>query len=887
VILSWLYQTLARVVSLFSKSSHERHLEEELDIHIELATEENIRRGIPPDAARREAILKLGSRDSVKELHRETRSLPFFENLVQDLGYGARQLRRNPLVTFTVIATLSIAIGANTTVFSFANALLFREPLGVAEPDRLVDIGVSHKGIGFASTSYPNYRDIAERTTTLEGVYAHPRFPRSMKLTMPGGAVERVFVTDVSTNYFRVLGAIPTAGRFFDRTDETNDPAVAVLNYGFWTRRFNRDPRVVGQTVRLNDSIVTIVGVASDGFIGTGIRAADMWLPLRPNPTRSAAWLLVGGRLKLGVSMEQAATELKSVGRALRSDYPLDNRDKDLRLAPLSPLPGETRPVGGFLGLLMGIVVVVLAIACANVSGVLLARAAARHQEIAVRLAIGAKRRRIIRQLLTETVLLFVLSAVVGLMLARVLTSILVSQLPALPFPVDISVSLDSRVVAFAMFVSFAAALLSGLAPALQVSKGDMVSALKNQAPRPLGGLRLRNAFVFAQVALSLLLVAVGGLFARALETVRYIDPGFDAGGVELASLDFSATTYDKITGASFARELLGRVRNIPRVEAATIATVLPGGFEGIGLGGISVPGVTPPDGAAWFSATWNVIEPGYFATLHMPLLDGRDFNANDRNGTQPVVILGEGATRKFWPGQSAVGKYIEQWGWGPGPQMALQKRLLVVGVARDPKFGSLVDGSSGIYVYLPVQQEHLQVWTMIAARSTDGRRLTEELRAVVAAMDANVAISSAQTAEEYASLGLAPWRIAASVAGSLGIVGMLLAAIGIYGVTAYVVTRRTKEIGVRIALGAQRTNVIGIVLRQGMSVVGAGVATGLIFALAAGRLLVAFLFGVSGADPIVFSSAIALFAMIDLAACYIPARRATRIDPISVLRNE
>ena len=886
MILSWLYRILARLSSVFSGSRHERHLEEELDIHIELATEENVRRGMTTDAARREAILKLGGRDSVKELHRDAHGLPVFENLVQDLVYGARQLRRNPLVTFTVVATLAIAIGASTSVFTVANALLFRDPEGVADPGRLIDIGVSQKGVGFAASSYPNFRDIAQRTTTLEGVYAHPRFPQPRKLTTPGGAAEVAFVTEVSTNYFRVLGTMPAAGRLFDPSDDAANGAVAVLNHAFWLRRFDGDPRVVGQTLRFDDKAVTVIGVATEGFNGTGVRAPDAWAPLLASTNRLGAVLLTGGRLKPGVSKAKASAELGVIGRALQAEYPIENRDKELRVASLSPLPGERGPVGGFLGLLMGIVVVVLAIACANVSGILLARGAARREEIAVRLAIGAGRARIIRQLLTETILLFFVGAIAGLMLARVLTSAVVSQLPALPFPIDLALSFDWRVLAFAIILSFIAASLSGLAPALQASKGEMNAGLKNIAPRALGRLTLRNVFVFSQVALSLLLVVLGGLFARALETVNSVDPGFDVNGVELATIDFKGAGYDRITGAAFARELIGRVRSAPRVETATIATVLPGGFEGIGLGSLSLPGMTLPDDDSP-SPTWNVIEPGYFGTLRMTLLEGRDFNLDDRNGTQPVVILGEGSARKFWPGDSAVGKYVEQGTWAPGQQMPSPKRLLVVGVVRDPKFGSLVDGTAGLYAYLPLQQEHLQVWTMIAARSTDGGRLTVEISRLVASIDPNLAITSAQTGKDYAALGLAPWRIAAAVSGSLGVVGLLLAAIGIYGVTAYMVSRRTREIGIRVALGARRMSIFGIVLRQGMSVVGAGIAVGLIFGAAAGHLLAGFLFGVSPTDPIVFSGAIALFTVIGFLACSIPARRATRINPVSALRNQ
>jgi predicted permease len=887
MILSCLYRTLARILSLISNSRYDRHLEQELESHVELATEENIRGGMPPAEARRNAILRLGGRDSARELHREARSLPIFENLVQDLVYGARQFRRNPLVTLTVVSTLALAIGATTTVFSVANAVLLRDPTGVVDPSRLVDIGVSFKGFGFAASSYPNYRDIAARTTTLEGVYAHPRFPRSMKMTAMDGAVGRAFVTQVSINYFRVLGVVPTAGSVFDPDDEPANGTTAVLSYAFWTRRFNRDPRVIGQTLRLNEQAFTVIGVASDGFKGTGIRAPDMWLPLGANTNRAGMALLIGGRLKPGVSLSQAAAELDVIGRALQADYPVENRDKELRVAALSPLPGESLPVAGFLGLLMAIVGIVLAIACANISGILLARATARRQEIAVRLAIGARRGRIIRQLLTETALLFVVSAIAGLILARLLTAVIVAQLPALPFPIDLTVSLDFRVILFALTLSFAASLLSGIAPAVQASRHEVVSALKYDAHRGLGRLTLRNAFVFAQVALSIFLVVIGGLFARALQSAALTDPGFDVTGVELASLDFSASGYDQAAGARFARDLIERIRTLPGVEAATIATVLPGGFEGIGLGDISVEGAALPDNAPSVQATWNVIETGYFATLHMPFVEGRDFSLDDRIGAQPVVILGEGAARRFWPGQSAIGRFIEQRTLAPGTLAPLQNRLLVVGVVRDPKFGSLVDGTSGNYAYLPLQQAYLQIWTMIAARSADGRRLTEEIRAVVAEMDPSVTISSEQTGKDYAALGLAPWRIAVLVSGSLGAVGLLLAAIGIYGVTAYVVTRRTREIGIRVALGATRTNVVGAILKEGLSLVGAAAVLGLVFAAAAGRLLMTFLFGVSPVDSLVFSGAAALFAIIGFVACYIPARRATSIDPINALRIE
>jgi predicted permease len=882
-MLSQIFEAVARIRCLFSKSDLDRNLQEELAAHIEFATEENIRRGMPVDAARRDAMLKLGSRDAALELHRDMRSLPSVETFAQDLVYGLRQLRRNPAVTLTAVLTLAIAIGANTAIFTVANALLFRDPAGVTDASRLVDIGVSYKGLGFGSNSYPNYIDIARRTTTLNGVYAHGRFPNGMKVAA-GTAVERAFVMNTSTNYFAVLGAKPVVGRVFD----ANETSTAILSYSYWTRRFSRDPAVVGQTLRLDERPFTVIGVASDGFQGTGVRAPDIWIPLVANDRRDAAWLVLGGRLKPGSTHAQAAAELRTIGNVLAAEYPADNKDRGLEVAALSPLPGETRPVAGFLGLLMGIVTIVLAIACANISGVLLARAAARRQEIAIRLAIGAGRFRIFRQLLTETMVLFAISAIAGVGLARVMTSVLISQFPKLPFPIHLTLSLDTRMVAFAIAVSFVAALFSGLTPALQASKGEVVSAMKNDVTSSFGRLRFRNAFVVAQVALSVLLVVVAGLFVRALLNAGIIDPGFDLTGVELATLDFKTAGYNETTGAAHARELVERIRRIPVVEAATIATVIPGGFEGIGLGGLSVPGVTPPDRKPLFSATWSVIEPGYFATLHMPLVEGRDFNADDQATSASVVILGEGAARKFWPGESAAGKYIEmRTGAPPGKALPPAKRLLVAGVVRDPKFGSLVDGSSGIYAYLPLQQAHLQVWTMIVARSTDGRRLTEEIRAAVASANPTLMIESSQTGDEYASLGLAPWRIAASVSGSLGIVGLALAGIGVYGVTAYMVTRRTREIGVRIALGAGRGSAVALIVKQGMRLVAIGGFIGMAFAAGAGQLIASLLFGAPPLDPLIFSATAALFLVIGFWACYIPALRATRINAIEALRND
>ena len=801
-----------------------------------------------------------------------------FQHIVQDAVYGFRQLRRDPVFALVTVLTIAIGIGANTAVFTMANALLFRNPVGVAEPHRLIDIGVRFRGFGFASTSYPNYRDISQRATTLQGVYAHPRFPAAMNL----GNEQEAFVTRASTNYFAVLGVVPTAGRLFVASD-TGDSRIAVLNYGFWTRRFNKDPAVVGQTLRFNGEPFTVVGVASPGFHGTGVRGVDAWIPLQEDGRRAGSVLLLGARLKPGVSMAQVSAELDQISRSLEFEHPAENRDRTFVAAGLSPIPGETGPVTVFLALLLTIVSLVLAIACANVSSLLLARAAARRSEIAVRLAIGAGRGRIVRQLLTETLALFLISAAAGVVLARALTSALVSRLPSLPFPIDISLSLDGRAVAFSMGLSLLAAVITGLVPSLQAARSDVVTALKSSAQGAFGRFWLRHAFVITQVALSTLLVIVGGLFLRTLQNVALSDPGFDARNVELVSLDLAGAGYTNLTGPFFSRQLIDRVRGMPNVESATLAVVIPGGFEGIGLGGLAVDGVAPPDGEPFFSPVWNVVESDYFATLRMPLLAGRDFNDDDRDGTQPVVILGEGAARRFWPGQDPIGRHVQLMRFEQMP--VLEATLQVVGVVRDPKFGSLVDGTTGVFAYLPIRQRYV-ARTMIVARSANGARISAEIRSAVQSLAPGLNTGNPQKAEDYVSLGLVPQRIAASVAGSLGIVGMLLAGIGIYGVTASMVVRRRREMGIRTALGAQRAHILRMVLQQGLSLVVIGTGVGVALAALASGVLSLFLLGSGALDPIVYWGTSGLFVGIGLLASYLPARRATRVNAIEALRE-
>ena len=821
--------------------------------------------------------------------------------MLQDFRYAARLLRRNPLFALTAALSLAIGIGANTAIFTIANALLFRPPAGVVAPGRLVDVGRSQDGEGFDNSSYPNYLDIRARHTVLDGIYAYRFEPEPMSLgggTGSSAGAERIFGGMTTLNYFTVLGTRPHIGRLFASSDSEEPGAapITVLNYAFWKRRFDGDPGIIGQTLTLNGRPYTVIGVTPEGFHGTSVVTGDLWVPitmvgdLSPRlsesilRSRQSVWLVMGARLKPGVTVRQAQEELAAIGQQLEREFPRENRGKGLRVVAQSPIPGNSGPFAAFFAVLMGIVSLVLAIACANVAGVLLARATARRREIAVRLAIGAGRGRLVRQMLIESTLLFVLGGAMGLALARVMTTLLLTQLPSLPVPIDMSLPLDLRAVSFTLGLSLVAAVAAGLAPALHGSRADVVGDLKADAQSRPDRQRLRNAFVIGQVAFSIMLVVAATLFVRALERAGAIDPGFDPQGLELAALDLSLARYTPETGRVFANELIQHIRSAPGVQSAALAAMVPLGGGGLGLGGLTVPGSTAQGAGRPFDVDWNVVTPGYFAAMKMRLASGRDFTDADRDGSPSVVIVNETAARRWWPNQDPVGKTLLQQDGRPGAPDAT-RTLTVVAVARDSKYRNL-DEDPRPFVYVPIAQQFVPRVTIVA-RSTQGQRLAAELRSVLASLNANLPIVTSVTFEEYAALGLVPQRVAASVSGSLGLVGLLLAAMGIYGVTAYRVTSRTREIGVRVALGAQPGDVVRMVLRQGMRLAFGGVAIGLALAAVAARLLESLLFGVSSTDPAAFVGSAGLFVVIALAACFVPARRAVSVDAMRALRHE
>jgi len=898
--------------NLVKRDRVERDLDDELQATLDLLIDEELRRGQSPAEARRVAVLRLGGIESVKEQVRDVRTGAFLDTVLGDIRFATRLLLRNPIFTLTAALSLAIGIGATTSIFTVANGLLLRSAVGVADPGRLVDITRSKNrgGPGLDPISYPDYLEVRSRATTLEGVYGYQLELQPASLRVENTGAERVYPGVVTTNYFDVLGVPAIAGRTFGVGDseEAGSSPVVVLSHGFWARRFNSDLGVVGRTVYLNGYPFSVVGVAQEGFLGMTVVAPDLWVPasmiaaLNPESgarllsARGADWMMLGGRLKPGVSRAQASAEIAAIGAALAREFPVKYDFLPPGLGPTdlsfvwsaeapSPIPSGLRViVAGFLTLLMSIVAVVLVIACANLAGVLLARGVVRRREIAVRTAIGAGRGRVVRQLLTETTLLFAIGGIAGLLLARVLTSVLVSLLPSFPLPVNVSVALDLRVVAFSLAISFVAALLCGVAPALHASKADVVSALKDDAPAPTDRLRLRNTFVVAQVAFSVVLVITAAILVRDVDRVTSIDRGFDSRQVDVASVNLSMAGYTAVTGSTFARQLIERVRAIPGVEAATLSDRQPDPGSMM-MGGLTVPGVSPPQGQPYFYPNWNVVDSQYFATLRVPLLAGRDFTDADRAGAQPVAIIGETASKRFFPGKSAVGEVVHVHTGNLSVPGGASTALVIVGVARDVQVDPRL--APRLNLYVPMQQKYVSGITILA-RTRGPASVADDIRAVVTSMNANLPVLIAQTLD---SLGRGPveaqLRVAATVAGSVGLIGLLLAAIGIYGVTAYTVARRTREIGIRLSLGAGRAAVVGMILRQGMTLVGGGLALGLVLSVGVGRVLAAQRFGVTAPGAATFAAATMLFVVVALIACYAPLRRAVRIGAMDALRCE
>ena len=888
--MSFIARMMRRVRAALFVRRREREMHEEMRGHLEQAAERFAARGLSRADARIAARREFGNATVIESHAREARGALWAESLATDTRLALRGLRRTPLVAVVAVLSIGIGVGATTAIVTIANALLLESPTGVGHADRVVSIGSTRQGHGFDTFSYTTYTDYA-RAPSLAAMAAMDLEPRAFSVVdHDNGQAAQGGV--VSGNFFHVLQARPALGRFFGAGDDTDaDPAsVLVLSDRYWRKRFGGDSSVVGRTVDLNGSPFTVVGVAAPGFEGPFVIAPDFWLPLHAwaqlshSPTlfteRQSVWLIGVGRLKPGRAPSQAQIELASIAARLRTAYPKESDLDGVRVAPVSLIPGDGHAVvGAFMLVLFVIAGLVLVVAAANVAGMLLARAVGRRREIALRLALGASRLRLVRQLATESVVLGVAAGAAGLVLSHWLVAALMSLLPKLPIPLLVHPAIDARVLAFATCLTLLVAVLVGTLPALESVRPDLVPALKIDTGATARRHRVRSVLLVSQLGVSMLLLVVAGLFGRSLVRARAVDPGFTTHGIDIVSLDFELAGYDSVRGATQAQALLEESRALPGVTQAALSAMLPLSGSAMGFGPIAIDGHPAPRGEDGWTADWNVITPGYFATLGVPLVAGRAFTDADRAGAANVAILNETFAKRVFGTTNVVGQTLRN------DRRNESHAITVVGVARDAKYRSL-DEAPLNYIYVPLAQYYRPA-TNLLVRTNRERFVAPLLRRLVAQFDPHLPILDQQTIEEATALSLFPQRLAALVSGALGTVALALAMLGIYGVIAYTVAQRTREVGVRVALGAPHRTILAMVLRQGLVLAGIGIAIGLATALLVTRLLADFLFGVQPTDVPTFVGAAALLVIVALAASWVPARRAAASDPMISLRAE
>jgi putative ABC transport system permease protein len=819
------------------------------------------------------------------------------ENLIKDIRYGVRMLTKNPGVTLVAVITLALGIGANTAIFSGVNAFLMR-PLPVPNADELVRPMEITEDRGVADEwSYPDFLDYRDQSTSFAGLAAEDMIQAAINAENQNDVI---WGQVVSANYFDVLHVTPIMGRKFlpDEDKTIGGSPVVVLSHSFWQRRMASDPNIVGKTVQLNNRAYQVIGVGPDYFQGSKwALAMDFWVPismaeeLRRNPgilaERGSHWMNIVGRLKPGVSMDQASADANAIAMRLNQAYPTE-RASTTQAKVMGEVDGRFEEMGGLFksagAIAMAIAGLILLIACANVANLMLARAAARRKEIGIRLALGANRARLIRQLLTESLLLSIAGGVLGLLLAFWVSDLMEGFIPVLEYNVISDFfALDSRALIFTLIISLGTGLVFGLAPALQSSNPDVVPVLKGDADiKQKGKLRafgLRNVLVVAQVALSLVVLVCGGLFIKSFRTAQTMDPGFDNPKGLILSLSPQLIGYDEEQSRGFYRQLIERVSHVPGVEAAALTRLMPLGDSSNSNGPILKEGETLPAGSAGRNIMTTVVGPGFFNTMQIPILEGRDFDDRDQLKTQRVIIVNQRMAQMLWPGESAIGKRIFI---GSDSRDALE----VIGVVKTGKYRALAEDPKP-YFYNAMSQRRPATMTLVIRGSVDPRSLVSAIRNEVQALDPRVPIFAVKTMDDHKTYALWAPNMAASFSLAFGVVAILLSAVGLYSVMAYIVSQRTREVGIRMALGANRADVMKLITRQGMRLAAVGVGIGLVLALALAKVLSSLLIGVSGYDVTTFILVPVLLAAVALLACYLPARRATKVDPLVALRYE
>ncbi len=822
------------------------------------------------------------------------------ETLMQDLRYGLRLLVKRPVFALVAVVSLALGIGANTAIFALVDSFLW-QPFPVENPDRLVAVLTTDpKNPGFLPVSTLNYEDFRDQNQVLSGLAASSFLGADLTA---GGETERVFGFFVSGNYFDVLGVRLTHGRGFlpEEDKALGGHPVVVLSHGVWQQRLGGDPNILGKTITLNRTPYTVVGVAPENFNGV-VPAFNpaVYVPLAQRShlqpsflwfteSRRGVWLNVVGRLEHGVSQSQAQAALVTLARQLELQYPEANEGRSVTLATLgevraNPTGAAQNPVPLIAALLLAIVAVVLLIACANVANLLLARAASRQKEIAVRLAIGASRTRLIRQLLTESVLLALLAGVVGILVAFWAQDVIVALQPPNPFGFVIEAPISLRVLGYTLLVSLLTGFVFGLAPAFQSTRSDIHEELKEggrQAAEGGGRGRLRSALVVAEVALAVVALVGAGLFARSLRNALNIDPGFHTENISTLNLDVSLQGYDEAAGREFYRQLQDRLRNVAGVQSVALASRPPLG-PGL-LRTVVLEDQVPSENERGVLVDVSYVDVGYFDTMEIPIERGRTFETFDDAGAPRVAIINQAMAGRFWPGQDALGKRFR---FPAAADGEFTTPIEVVGITRNLKY--ITVGEDPVpYIYVPFRQEYTSGIVLMVRTAGDPAGVLPMVRREIRALDAGLPIFNEQSLEQIIANSLFLPRAGAFLLGGFGLLALVLAAVGIYGVISYSVSQRTHEIGIRMALGAGRRHIVRMVLGQGLALVLLGLGIGMALAFAGSRLVVSLLFGVTAGDPLIFSAIGLLLVAVALLACYVPARRATRVDPMAALRYE
>lgn len=818
------------------------------------------------------------------------------DTLWREIRFALRSLGKSPAFAVAGVLSLALGIGANTTIFTLINAV-FLNPLPVARASELVAVYTVDSNVtggfgGLLQTSRPNFLDYRERNHVFAGMAAYS-FPTQVSV-FRGTVAEQALAEMVTANYFDLLGVRLPLGRAF-RPEEDATPLahpVAVLSHGYWARRLGGDPGIIGRTLAINGLPYTVIGVAPEGFKGiNALVSPDLWVPTtmwsRIVPAQFADWFesrralafSIAARLRPGVTMAQAEAELRTIGLALESAYPGDNKGRSVTLRPLAqatifPDLRDTLVLGSFV--LMSVVVLVLLVACSNVANLLIARALARRQELAIRTALGASRRQLVRQLLTESLLLALAGGLAGLGLAALARDGIWRLRPPFVAQNFVELTLDWRVFAFTLLVSLATGLLFGLLPALQASRADIVDALKEEtrtSGRSRRRLRIGNALVVAQVALSLVALAAAGLFLRSLQQAHAIDPGFDTRRTAVVFVNPGQAGYTQARAEAFYREVEARLRALASVAgvAWNSSAPLAGGFLRT-----VIPEGQEADTSRRLFAVANTSTPGYFAVMGTPLRRGRDFTEADRAGTLPVAIVNETLANRVWPGEDALGRRFRFIG---------DDRLYtIVGVAATTKYTTLGEDPTPA-VFVPLAQHPSDAMVLFVRSTGDPSAALGLALELIRGIDPHVPLVNPSTMADVLGQSLWAARMGAILLGTLGLLALVLASVGLYGVLTYSVGQRRHEIGLRMALGAARPDVVRLVLREGMTLVGVGLVLGLGGTLAVSRVVARLLYGITPTDLPTFGGVSLVLVVVALAACGVPAFRASRTDPIVALR--